>query len=427
MNILIVAHEFSPYLGSECAVGWNLVKELANNNRITVIIAETNQFKTNNYYNDYKNYISKNHLTNNLTVIPVPQTKFGNIISFFNRLISNKKTTIGHSTLYFITYNLWQRSVFKFVKENINLNEIDIIHQLTSISFREPGYLWKINKPFVWGPISGNVRIPLGFYSLLDYKQKFIQIIRSAFIFLQLNFSKRIIAASKKTSVLFCVTKEDYNHFKNFNLNNVIQMLDVGCEAQSSSKNFLNINEEIKFLWIGRIVPSKALELLLYSIKNIQDNNENINYSFTIIGDGPDLKKNKILANKLDLKNINWLGHLPHKEVLDILSKGSCLIHTSIREATSATILEALSFSVPVICHDAFGMSIAINDNCGIKIPFLNTKASINGFTNAIQLLIDNKNLLNKFSQNALIRSKHLSWEEMARQINQNYIDVFKK
>lgn len=427
MNILIVAHEFSPYLGSECAVGWNLVIELAKNNRITVIIAETNQFKTNYYYNDYKDYTSKNYLTNNLTVIPVPQTKFGNLIAYFNSLISNKKTTIGLPILYFLTYNLWQRSVYKFVKENINLNEIDIIHQLTSISFREPGYLWKLNKPFFWGPISGNVKIPFGFYNLLGYNQKIIQIIRSALLFLQINFSKRIIAASKKSSVLFCVTREDYDHFNNLSLNKIIPMLDVGCVTQSIIKNNLNSKEEIHFLWIGRIVPSKALELLLYSIKNIQEQNENNNYSFTIIGDGPDMQKNKYLAKKLNLKNINWLGHLPHKEVLDILSKGSCLIHTSIREATSATILEALSFSVPVICHDAFGMSIAINDNCGIKIPLINTKTSISGFTDAIKLLIDNRTLLNKFSKNALIRSKALSWEQMAHQINKNYIEFCNK
>ena len=48
--------------------------------------------------------------------------------------------------------------VYKFVKGREFNFEIDLIHQLTSISFREPGFLWRLDKPFVWGPISGNVK-----------------------------------------------------------------------------------------------------------------------------------------------------------------------------------------------------------------------------------------------------------------------------
>lgn len=49
LNVLIVAHEFSPSQGSECAVGWNIINNLYKFHNVTVIYAKTNQFKTSNY------------------------------------------------------------------------------------------------------------------------------------------------------------------------------------------------------------------------------------------------------------------------------------------------------------------------------------------------------------------------------------------
>lgn len=37
LNILISAHEMSPYQGSECAEGWNIVKRLGEYHNITVL------------------------------------------------------------------------------------------------------------------------------------------------------------------------------------------------------------------------------------------------------------------------------------------------------------------------------------------------------------------------------------------------------
>lgn len=31
----------------------------------------------------------------------------------------------------------------------------DLIHYVGMIGYREPGYLWKLGLPYIWGPISG--------------------------------------------------------------------------------------------------------------------------------------------------------------------------------------------------------------------------------------------------------------------------------
>jgi glycosyltransferase involved in cell wall biosynthesis len=420
-NVLIVAHEFSPYQGSECSVGWNLVLELAKYHKITVIYAASNQFATSNYENDVNDYFKTNPQTKNLKLIAIPQTYWGNIIIKINQLLSNKKSSIGIPFLYFLAYNFWQKAVHNFVAKNININQINLIHQLTSISFREPGYLWRFEKPFVWGPISGNVKIPHGFLGLLSFRQRLFQFLRSLSIDLQLIFSKRIRKASHGSKKIYCVTKEDYNHFKKYYPDKVSQMLDVGGYSSSEVKRRKLNRSKYNFLWVGRIDSSKALELFLYSIKKIQSIPVKNEVEFTIIGDGPELKKNLDLAKKLELKNINWLGYIPHDKVFYNLSMASALVHTSIREATSAIILESMSLGIPVICHDAFGMSIAVDERSGIKIPFVDIKASVDGFSSSMIKLMTNNKLLEDLSINALKRSRELTWENMALQISADY------
>ena len=54
-------------------------------------------------------------------------------------------------------YKKWQWKTYLIAKEICAEVNIDVLHQLNMIGFREPGYLWKLSKengvPFVWGPI----------------------------------------------------------------------------------------------------------------------------------------------------------------------------------------------------------------------------------------------------------------------------------
>jgi glycosyltransferase involved in cell wall biosynthesis len=421
MRILISAHELSPFQGSECAVGWNLVLNISNYHEVTVVYAATNQFNTRSYFEDVSKFLGENKVNHKIKFISIPQPRYSKILIYLNKLLAKDKSSIGIPYLYFATYRLWQKSVYIYVSKNIDLSKIDLIHHLTSISFREPGYLWKIDKPFVWGPISGNVKIPKSFFSLLNLKQKIFQNLRNLIIDLELNYSFRVRNASKKASLIYCVTKDDYTHFSQLYKNKVRKMLDVGSNISLLNKKN---TDTINFVWIGRVVSSKALGIFLHSIQLIQLSNLLNNVNYTIIGDGPELEKNKNLAKKLNLKNISWLGHVEYNEVQCQLQKAHCLVHTSIREATSATILEALSASVPVICHDAFGMSYAINNTCGIKVPFVDLNTSVTGFEIAMLKIINNKDLLSSLSKNALLRSRELSWVTMGKSIAMDYSSI---
>lgn len=56
---------------------------------------------------------------------------------------------------YFATYVLWQWFAYKEAVKLSKLIDFDIVHHISIADFRMIGLLWKIKKPFVFGPVGG--------------------------------------------------------------------------------------------------------------------------------------------------------------------------------------------------------------------------------------------------------------------------------
>lgn len=422
LKVIVLAHEFSPTLGSECAVGWNLVTRLSEYHDITVIYARENQFNTSNYKESVDNYISEGNYPN-LRTISVPQPFFARLIALINTKLSFSKSGIGIAPLFFFAYSIWQRKAYKVVKQLMEKEHFDLVHQLTAISFRSPGYLYKTNLPFVWGPCSGLVKIPTTFYKSMALKDMAFEVIRKISNFLQSNCSISVNMSIKRASLIYAVTKDDYDFFMLKSTRIVRQMLDVGTYNKSDYIPVYNANSsKLRILWVGRFVYSKAFNLLVDAI--LINPNKFIGVEIIVVGDGPLMDKYKFLVEQNDLRMFSWMGSITHCEVIDLIKNSDLLVHTSIKEATSAVILEALTFGLPVICHDAFGMSIAINDTCGIKIPLVDPETSIRGFYDALANLVGNRELINSLKVGALKRAEELSWDSNAKIIADDYLKI---
>ena len=144
-----------------------------------------------------------------------------------------------------------------------------------------------------------------------------------------------------------------------------------------------------------------------------------------IVGEGPLKSKYEKFLINYNLPFIKFIGILSQKEVFERLAQDTdILVHTSFKEGTPHVILEALSCGVPVICHDAFGMTTAIDDKSGIKIPLSSPNISIDGFKNAILHLINHPEELQRLKEGAINRAKELSWDSMTKKIAKDYNSI---
>ena len=56
--------------------------------------------------------------------------------------------------------------------------DFDVVHQVTGTGFREPGHLWKLGKPFVWGPIGGLQFFPLRLFNAVPFGSRLFFVLK---------------------------------------------------------------------------------------------------------------------------------------------------------------------------------------------------------------------------------------------------------
>jgi len=422
-KIFFIAHEISPCLGSECSSGWNVVRGLSKYHDLTIVYAKTNQFETENYEEQINNYFISNSITKDAKYIALAQPRITKLIASLNKFISNKKSSTGNSILYFLAYKFWQKKVYKLFLLEDKKNNFEIVHQFNALSFREPGYLYKADIPLFWGPVSGLDNMPFSFLVKFPFTMAINNLIRNISNDFQFYTSSRIKKTIIKAKTIYAVTNEDYIKLHKLN-SNTINLLDVGATIKDHKikRTFNKSNEKLRCIWVGRLDRLKALDILIECIQQSEKLQQSIEIS--IVGDGVYKDEYVELCNKYKITNINFIGSVDKVIVDELMTKSHILIHTSIKEAASAVILEGLASGLPVVCHDAFGMSHAITDICGIKVIFKNKKESILGFKKALEAFLDNANLVENMSDGSYKRAKELSWNGLIQKISNDYAKI---
>lgn len=422
-RVIITAHEFSPYRGSECGLGWNLINALSKSNEIVAFYARRNQFQTEDYELNIKRYLSENKINElPFKTIAVSQPKISIILGKINMLITSRISGIGFAPIYWLGVFFWEKKLFKEVKNYCTQNEIDIIHHLNHISFREPGFLWKLDKNYVIGPLSGFVKVPKNYTINWTLKLRLMNSLRNVSNYL-LTKTTRFRKSTRTASHIFYVSPEDYTTLIQYN-SNLTQVLDVACSAKESKLICTkSSSKKLKLLVVSRLDHLKNIKCIISILSNKSFTNK---LELTIIGDGPEKNQLKKFSEELNLRNIHFLGSLDRSEVLNKMREHDLLVHLSIKEATSSVILEALSSSLPVLCHDAFGASTLIDESCGFKVPLKDESTTISHTVKVFNTILKNPRNLEVLRTGAYLKSLDYTWERHANSISKTYKQILK-
>tara|TARA_B100000989_G_scaffold298590_1_gene288627 strand:+ start:3865 stop:5103 length:1239 start_codon:yes stop_codon:yes gene_type:complete len=405
-KILISVYACSPNEGSEPGMGWNFVMELSNFHELHVIVEKRK------WEHHIKNYIKKH-------------PRLINRIKFY--FIDKKRNKFLRKIWppsYYWFYNFWQKEAFKLAKQLDNKENFDLVHQLNMVGYREPGYLWKINKPFIWGPIGGLENSPwrflpsLGFKGFIFYSARNIINLWQRFFFIR---PKK--AAKRSNSILISATPNTLKLAKSIWGKDSHVICEIGCrENENINYNKRNDNEILKIAWSGLHTPRKNLPLLLRALEKV-----NFKFELHILGDGKQNFNWKKLAKKLKLnQSCIWYGWVD-KELTNRVYRSThiCCI-TSISDLTSTVTLEALSMGLPIICLNHCGFSHVVNDSCGIKIDVSTPKKAAIDISNALIKINEDERFRRNLCQGALLRAKDFSWDSKINKLNSIYNDLLK-
>lgn len=403
-KIALICHDLSPTQGSEAGNAWQIITNLSENNEYHIYYSKCNQLGSVSYFEQ----ISKaKGIGGNVTLIPVEYPSVTKPIVKLSLFLSRGGSPIGISALYWINYEFWLSKVYSVIKGN----GYDVVHLVNHISLRHPGRFYKLKSKFIWGPTSGLSMVKARFF---DNKwDAFWVTLRNAILNLIKLNPGGIKRAATSAHKIFAVTDADVAFFKKYN-NNVVQLLDV-VAINKGINNRVRTADELNILWVGRVDKYKKLNIALEAIRGLKG------VRLTVVGDGPLVGSMKSFCALNEIGNVTWTGALPKVSVKKLMQQSDLLVHTSIKEAGSTVVMEAIDASLPVIAHNYFGMAFALAQGGGYLVDYVSEDVSIKTIKRHLEEIIENPTILEQFkSQLISVRSRH-SLESMINLFEESY------
>lgn len=402
-RILLSAYACEPDKGSEPGVGWNWAIHLTEKYEVYVITRLNNK-------DIIEQYLAENPIEH---------------VHFYYHDCSNiakrlKKLPNG----IFLYYKKWQKEVFPIVKKITQEECIELVHHVTFNEFRTPGKLYKLDMPFVWGPIGGgqfyNPIFRKAYFSKKDIAK---ELLRNGINHLHLAFSldiKNVVNKAKAILIADQSTERIMPQGRSY-----VRLLETAYNLDRNPlKNYTvkKVGEEINLIWVGGIWPRKGLKILIDSLGKSNFRNFNLK----IIGDGEDKKKCQDLVRHYDLeKYVHFYGKMTYQEVNQQYDNADVFVFTSLRDTSGNVVLEAMSHGLPVITLDHHGAGEMVTDETGIKIVLESYEQVLNDIIKAIRFYADNPLMIEKHGRAARRRVEQVySWQHNTETMCKVYDEI---
>jgi glycosyltransferase involved in cell wall biosynthesis len=393
LKVLLSAYACIPGKGSEPGNGWKWAYYLSKK-EFEVYVITTSKGRSE------IDEVLRNYQIKNIKVHYVDHSKFWSKAYYWNFI-----------TMY-MAYFLWQR---KILRTALCLNRevnFDLIHHVTWGSLKIGSFLYNLKKPMVFGPVGGGQKAPLHFKEYLanDFKKEKL---RNKISFNLARFNPLTKTIIKKCKVL--VTNQDTLDFVNqLGCKSAELVFDAAIEENNLPKYLAKSdNGKFELLWIGRIYDFKGLRLILAALNKIPEDKLN-KIALTILGDGPGMAgvKSEIDDNRKLKDCIVLKGFVPYGEIANYYKKADAFIFTSLRDSFPSQILEAMSWSLPIITLDLHGQSMMVNSKNGIKCSINDPRVTVNELSDAIQHLSENHTLRIRLGKNAYEFASGQTWNK---------------
>ena len=405
MKVLVNAYAVSPDHGSEPGMGWNWCVRLARECELFIITE-----------GEFREGIERE-----LAVLPQ-----GGNMHFYYLPISDRARQMcenqGDWRFYFY-YSLWQKRALALARELHESYHFDIIHQLNMIGFREPGFLWKIQGPkFILGPIGGMSPTPLQYFRDAPLSLRMLLRAKNAINYVQSRFSVRFHRAVKAADVVLCATPSEQKYVRDQLKARTLWISETGGTDNPVGQEHIR-KAPYHLIWVGKFMFRKQLGLALRVMAEMTDDPVVLD----VVGSGSPWEEShyREIADKLHLGNkVVWHGQVSQKEVGRMMDAADIFFFTSVHEATSTVVMEAISHGLPIVCFDSCGYGPVVDERIGIRIPVSKPDESVRLFVGAIRKLVSSPQKMDELSSNTQEKVASLTWDAKIREVLSIYFSL---
>lgn len=200
------------------------------------------------------------------------------------------------------------------------------------------------------------------------------------------NYQPYKIWMDQNITKIFFISQHGYNYYINEFVHSNSSKYSISyLGIINNYKIKTNINQSNYFMLCScsRIIPIKRINLIIDALNNI----DKIKIHWIHIGDGYEIDSIKTYANSLlnskDNISFEFKGFISNEKVLEFYNENfiDCFISTSESEGLPVSMMEAISFGIPIIATNVCGVSELVNSNIGI---LLDSNCSTYDISNAI-------------------------------------------
>jgi glycosyltransferase involved in cell wall biosynthesis len=279
-------------------------------------------------------------------------------------------------------YLLWQWTALTAAKKLHRASPFDLAHHVTYSSIHVPTQLWRLRIPTVFGPVGGGQVTPRSLLEAFGASRR-TEVLRTTFTRM-LPYSILHRTWLQKMTIVLATNSDTLRLVRALGQKEVQPWFDAALPKDffaPQPRSFASTTEPLRLLWVGRMVPRKALPLTLDVLTKTKHP-----ATLTIAGSGlPEAEVRRMIADRGLRERVRWAGRrLSFDEIRQAYTEHDALMLASLRDSCPAQLVEAMGMGLPVITLDHHGPRDLVPENAGIKVPVTNAQGVLRDLAAAV-------------------------------------------
>jgi len=320
----------------------------------------------------------------------------------------------------------WEFAVLSFIKakELCQKHQIDIIHHIRPAFPKKFSLCWKLDSPFIYGPLS--LPIPAKFnrrkWKFKSAKER----IKSKMIDrLEMTLGNLLWQKTLKYSSFTPVSIRPTLEYIPEKLHGQSPIIPLGVDCHVFRPKSRNTKRnEVDILFVGKIERYKGIKELLEALRIILNQKQKAH--LTLVGEIKDQKYVKDNIKRLEVQNcVTFTGIVPFEKTVDFFQSCDIFCSPPRFEAWGLSILQAMACGKPIVATRTGGIPEFVEDGkSGFLVPPYNSEE----LASSLLELIKRPRLRQKFGlYNSKLCMQKYNWEKIVDQIEDMYTEAIKK
>jgi glycosyltransferase involved in cell wall biosynthesis len=256
-----------------------------------------------------------------------------------------------------------------------------LVHLVTPVTVSAPTRLHRLGLPLVRGPLNCGLPTPPGFAGLMRDDAMGLARLRLVprlveALFGSLRGSAAVLVATAATRAALPASARARA------VTMIENAIDPGRFAAAAPA--AREGRALRVAFVGRLVPVKALPLLLQAIARLRAEGRDV--TLDVVGDGPMALPWRADAARLGLADaVHWYGAQPADEVARCMHACDVFCLPSVRESGGAVLLEAMACGRPVVAMDFGGPAEVVDAEVGWKVAMPDAATAVDGLAAALR------------------------------------------